>query len=271
MPIRPKSSKHFAEAFFALFLFIILVNIVDAVVGKRSILAQFRLSTLLTAPLNAAVHWGTPEWLQKSLKKSGILKPTPKLFPNVDRLRIAFSTIEREARAALRESKPIKNDLYFQGLADDGWKRFYIKWYGPIDPKARKICPKTSALLESMPEVHLGMFSILEPGSRIPPHFGPARMCLRYHMGIFTPNDENCCINVGGEKYFWKDGEDVMFDDTIMHEVKNDTPHARVILFLDIERPQTSGIFSKMTKAMIKHGGPLTTRSNDKQEKVMKR
>jgi beta-hydroxylase len=89
-------------------------------------------------------------------------------------------------------------------------------------------------------------------------------------MGIFTPNDEKCNIIVGGDKYYWKDGEDVMFDDTIMHEVKNETNYPRVILFLDIERPQNKGIFSKMTKAMIKHGGPLTTRSNDKQEKVVK-
>lgn len=90
-------------------------------------------------------------------------------------------------------------------------------------------------------------------------------------MGIFTPNDKNCSITVGNDKYFWRDGEDVMFDDTIVHEVRNDTLQARVILFLDIERPQTEGIFSKMTKAMIKHGGPLTTRSNDQQEKVIKR
>jgi aspartyl/asparaginyl beta-hydroxylase (cupin superfamily) len=263
-------AKHFAAALLALLGFLIFANVVDAVVGKRSIIAQLRLVTIATAPLNAAVHWGTPSWLQQSLQNSGILVPSKKLFPNVDRLRLAFSTVQREARAAMIESKPIKNDLYFQGLADDGWKRFYIKWYGPIDPKARMICPETSRLLESMPEVHLGMFSILMPGSRIPPHFGPARMCLRYHMGIFTPNDEKCRIKVGNDSYFWKDGEDVMFDDTIQHEVINDTDKPRIILFLDIERPQNRGIFSNLTKAMIKHGGPLTTRSNDYQEKVVK-
>ena len=249
-------------------LFVIL-NIIDAVIGRRPILSQFQLVRALTAPLNAAVHLGTPPWLKKNLNQSGILTPTPQLFPNLLRLREAFPIIEREALAAIAASKPIKNDLYFHGIADDGWKRFYIKWYGPIDPQARQLCPLTSALLESMPEVHLGMFSILMPGSYIPPHFGPTRMCLRYHLGIFTPNDDACSIRVGEDYYSWRDGEDIMFDDTIVHEVSNTSSRARVILFLDIERPQVPGIFSAVTKAMIKHGGPLTTRSNDTQEKVL--
>lgn len=263
--------NHFKSAFAALFLLLVFLNVVDAVVGKRSLLAQLNLMTVITAPLNAAVHMGTPNWLQKNLESSGIMRPTPRLFPNLLRLREAFPVIEAEARAALKASKPIKNDLYFKGIADDGWKRFYIKWYGPTDPKAKLLCPRTSALLETMPEVHLGMFSILMPGSRIPPHFGPARMCLRYHMGISTPNDDACNIKVGNDTYSWRDKEDVMFDDTIVHEVSNNTNVPRIILFLDIERPQIPGIFSTITKAMIKHGGPITTRANDAQEKVIRR
>jgi len=243
-------------------------NILDAFVSRRHIFSQLSAVTMLTAPLNAAVHIGTPSWLKRSLQTSPILKPTKKLFSNLSLLRSNFSTIAREALAAFDASKPIKNDLYFRGIADSGWKRFYIKWYGPTDPLALQVCPETCALLQKMPEVHLGMFSILMPGSVIPPHFGPARMCLRYHLGILTPNDSKCSIQVGDDSYAWKDGDDVMFDDTVVHKVSNKSDKPRIILFLDIERPQT-GIFKSITRSMIRHLGPITTRTNDGKEKVI--
>ena len=252
-----------------IFLFLILLNFIDVYASKRNILVQLKLPTLLiTAPLNALIHIGTPEWLQNKLAISPILKPTKQIFPNVQKLRDSFDIIHKEALQAYKASKPIKNDLFFQNLADDGWKRFYIKWYGPPDPLAFKICPKTVEILQSMPEVHLGMFSILMPGSRIPAHHGPTRMCLRYHLGISTPNDKNCNIKIGNDTYVWKDGEDIMFDDTYTHEVINNTEKPRIILFLDVERPQIR-LTQPLNQAMIKYGGPLTTRTNDTQEKVI--
>lgn len=248
------------------FCIFVACNILDCYVAKRPIYLQLRTTTLLTSPLNAFVHVGTPSWLRSKLWKSGIIQPSKRLFPNVQKVRDAFSMIQKEAFEAFKFSKPIMNDLYFQGIADEGWKRFYIKWYGPLDPLAKKICPKTCCLLQSLPEVHLGMFSILMPHTKIPLHFGPARMCLRYHLGISTPNDDRCYIRVGKNSYSWRDGEDIMFDDTVMHEVWNDTDFPRIVLFLDIERPQIK-ILEKATKSMIKYLGPMTTRTNDTQEK----
>lgn len=42
---------------------------------------------------------------------------------------------------------------------------------------------------------------------------------------------------VDGQVYAWRDGEDVMFDETYVHWVKNETEQTRVILFCDVERP----------------------------------
>jgi beta-hydroxylase len=247
---------------------VLLFNAIDILASNRHIFSQFRLGTFVTSPLNSLVYLGTPLWLKRRISKSPILVPTLKIFPNLQRLRDAFPILEKEAQNALENSKPIKHDLFFRNLADDGWKRFYIKWYGPPDPLALKVCPQTVKLLESMPEVHLGMFSILMPGSKIPLHHGPARMCLRYHLGILTPEHEDCNIQIGGHKYIWKNGEDVIFDDTFFHEVVNNTNKPRIILFLDIERPQVP-FFKPIAQAMIKYGGPATTRANEKQEKVI--
>ena len=254
------------KAILVLVLFLaVLGNIIDATASNRQFLNQFTLLRLATSPINAVIHIASPRWLQAQILKSPILKPTEQLFPSLKKIRDAFPTIYREAIGALAHSKQIKNDVFFNNIADDGWLRFYLKWYGPADSRALEVCPETSALIATIPEVHLAMFSILEPHSKIKRHEGPTRMSLRYHLGIQTPNDDNCFIEVGREKYSWRDQEDVMFDDTFSHTVENNTHQRRIILFLDIERPQIQslGLFNKH---IIKTLGPLTTRANDKQE-----
>ena len=37
--------------------------------------------------------------------------------------------------------------------------------------------------------------------------------------------------------YAWRDGEDVLFDETYLHDAANRTAHDRIILFCDVERP----------------------------------
>ena len=57
------------------------------------------------------------------------------------------------------------------------------------------------------------------------------------------------CVN--GEKYNWKEGEDVMFDDTFAHKVYNETEDIRVVVYMDIERkflPWWLGIFNKYNR-----------------------
>ena len=250
-----------------LFLFV-CSNALDAIVSKRSISAQTSLFTALTAPLNAATYISTPYWLKHKLERSGILKPSTRLFPHLSLLRQNIEIIRQEALESLEKSKEIKHDMYFQGIADEGWKRLYIKWHGPIDPLAQVTCPQTCRIIEQMPEVHVAMFSILMPGSKILPHHGPAKMCLRYHLGLSTPNSEHCSITLGGEKYSWKDGEDIMFDDTLMHEVHNNTNQKRIILFLDVERPQ-EGLLKGISKWSLQKFGPMTSRANEVQEKVL--
>ncbi len=256
--------KKFLCVIFMIFLYL---NIVDILASKKVLGHQLAIQNILVSgPLNAILYLGTPQKLKSMIEISPILTPTPEIFPNVELIRSSFSIIKKEALEILSSAKPIQNDLFFRGIADEGWKRFYLKWYGSPDPLAKQLCPETVKLIQSIPEVHLAMFSILMPGSKITPHYGPTRMCLRYHLGISTPNSKDCFINVSGEKYFWKDEEDVMFDDTFRHEVVNNTNFPRIILFLDVERPQIK-LTKPIENAMIKFLGPLTTRTNEKQEK----
>ncbi|CAD5110602.1 aspartyl/asparaginyl beta-hydroxylase domain-containing protein [Zestomonas carbonaria] len=162
-------------------------------------------------------------------------------FPELDLLRDNWQTIREEAlalfdegyiRAALHD-----NEAGFGSFFKKGWKRFYLTWYdGPL-PSARTLCPNTVELLGRLPCVKGAMFALLPGGSHLNPHRDPFAGSLRYHLGLATPNSDACRIYVDGRPYAWRDGEDVMFDETYVHWVRNESEVTRVILFCDIERP----------------------------------
>ena len=102
---------------------------------------------------------------------------------------------------------------------------------------AMKLCPRTTELLQSIGSIKAAMFAELPPGSKLVRHRDPYAGSYRYHLGLDTPNDPGCYINVDGQNYYWRDGEGVMFDETFIHYAENKTDKNRIILFCDIERP----------------------------------
>ena len=81
------------------------------------------------------------------------------------------------------------------------------------------------------------MFAELAPGGTLNPHRDPYAGSLRYHLGLVTPNDDRCFIEVDGQRYSWRDGKSVVFDETFIHWAQNGAETNRIILFCDIERP----------------------------------
>ena len=162
-------------------------------------------------------------------------------FPELQALEDNWEMIRDEAlqMAELRHIKAAEknNDIGFNSFFKYGWKRFYLKWYDARHPSAEQLCPKTVALLKTLPSVKAAMFAELPPGGQLNKHRDPYSGSLRYHLGLATPNDDGCYIDVDGEKYSWRDGEAVIFDETYIHYAANTTEHNRIILFCDVERP----------------------------------
>jgi len=162
-------------------------------------------------------------------------------FPELDVLQQNWQTIREEA-LHLIELKKIKaseqnNDAGFNSFFKTGWKRFYLKWYDASHPSAERLCPKTHALLQGIPTVKAAMFAELPPGAKLNPHRDPFAGSMRYHLGLATPNDDRCFIEVDGQRYSWRDGQGVIFDETFIHWAENTSESDRVILFCDVERP----------------------------------
>ena len=120
----------------------------------------------------------------------------------------------------------------------DNWKTYGLYVFGdPVEPNCSE-CPQTAALLAGLPGLQNAWFSILAPGYHIPPHRGPTRALVRVHLGLRVPAaPEQCWIRVDKERRSWREGECMLFDDTYEHEVHNDTPEYRAVLFVDIDRP----------------------------------
>ena len=83
------------------------------------------------------------------------------------------------------------------------------------------------------------MFSILAPRKRIPPHDGPYKGVLRYHLGpAWCPEPARSCGDHAwaASSRTGSEGGSLVFDDTYAHEAWNDTDGTRVVLFVDVIR-----------------------------------
>jgi aspartyl/asparaginyl beta-hydroxylase (cupin superfamily) len=102
-------------------------------------------------------------------------------------------------------------------------------------------CPQTMALLERIDQPVIGgagpnaMFSLLAPGTAIPPHVGVNNARLVCHLPLVVP--EGCWFRVGAETRHWRRGEAFVFDDTIEHEALNPSDALRVVFIFDVWHP----------------------------------
>ncbi len=121
---------------------------------------------------------------------------------------------------------------------DGGWKSYFFYVLGHRIAKNNQTCPHTEASLKKIPRMITAFFSLLEPGKKLPPHRGPYKGVLRYHLGLKIPQPAALCgIKVGEESNYWQEGKSLVFDDAFVHHAWNLSEESRVILFVDFERP----------------------------------
>ncbi|MEO9080071.1 MAG: aspartyl/asparaginyl beta-hydroxylase domain-containing protein [Rhodanobacter sp.] len=136
------------------------------------------------------------------------------------------------------------NLLGSSGPQEPAWDAFFFYRHGVRHDANGARCPRTSALLDSMPLVRVRdhapetLYSILRPGTHILPHRGVTNTRLVTHLPLIVPPD--CALRVGGETHVWKEGQCVTFDDTFEHEAWNHSDQVRAVLILDSWNPDLS-------------------------------
>ncbi|TXS90686.1 aspartyl beta-hydroxylase [Parahaliea maris] len=138
---------------------------------------------------------------------------------------------------------PQLNDSSQLGNMD--WSAFYLWRDGAPVQENLDRCPATAAALAAAPlpkvsgQTPSALFSRLAPGAVIPPHHGVLNTRLICHLPLIVP--ENCGhLRVGNEQSEWREGELLIFDDSMEHEAHNRSGQDRVVLLFDIWRPELS-------------------------------
>ena len=179
------------------------------------------------------------------------------------RLRTATGIIQREWDAYVGRGSPLPmfGDLIAGEKKLDGaydqtpgkWRTVVLRLYGRDGAAARDF-PDTHSLLRSVvPSCSTAMFSVLEAGRCLPTHVGPNHAILRYHLGIRVPS-RSCALTVAGRIRRWREGEDLLFDDTLPHSAANRSSEPRVVLFLDVPRPfATDALAARFTRYLAYH------------------
>ena len=193
-------------------------------------------------------------------------------FPELQKLTDNWRTIRAEGERLFDEGfirdALNNNDWGFHSFFKSGWKRFYLKWYEDFLPSAQHLCPETVKLLQSIPSIHGAMFTMLPPGSKLGAHRDPFAGSLRYHLGLKTPNSDDCRIFVDGVMCSWRDGEGFVFDETFIHSAENKTDQNRLILFCDVERPMKTGFMRRINHWVSEHIVKISQSPNVEGEKV---
>ena len=173
-------------------------------------------------------------------------------FDWVGELESATSDIRSELEALLADNAPFRPYVEddpdrprrdFHGLNNNpAWTALYLWKNGTFIPEIAERCPKTVKALDSVPLSAIGsrtpsvFFSRLEPGAHIPPHTGMLNMRLICHLPLIVP--PACWLRVGNETREWREGELMIFDDSIEHEARNPSDDMRIVLIFDIWRPE---------------------------------
>ncbi|THD73584.1 MAG: aspartyl/asparaginyl beta-hydroxylase domain-containing protein [Bradyrhizobium sp.] len=194
-------------------------------------------------------------------------------IPELTLLRDNWQVIREEALALFARGQ-IKaadkyNDAGFNSFFRGGWKRFYLKWYEQPLPSAIANCPKTVELVSAIPSVKGAMFASLPSGGRLFEHRDPYAGSLRYHLGLLVPKSPGeCRIFIDGEPYSWREGEDILFDETYVHWAENTTSDNRIILFCDVERPLHTKAMTAVNRWVSRHIINESATQNEEGERV---
>ncbi|MDO9075878.1 MAG: aspartyl/asparaginyl beta-hydroxylase domain-containing protein [Brevundimonas sp.] len=135
------------------------------------------------------------------------------------------------------------------------WSSLWLWKDGARQDAVCERCPRTAALLESLPMCRqdgfapTAVFSALQPRTHIPAHTGSSNVRLLTHLPLILPGPAR--FRVGNTVRDWKMGEAWVFDDTIDHEAWNDADAMRVILIFDIWNPYLSEAEQSLITAMM--------------------
>lgn len=213
--------------------------------------------------LAAVLDKATPRYADPRQRPGFLYYPGLETLPFFPTHRFAWvDAVEAASTDILRELKMVmtqqQNDLHAYVHVPAGkdpaqwqtlnqslqWSAYHLIRDGEPLPEHTRHCPATMAAMQSVPLVDVPrhapevFFSVLQPDTHIPPHYGLSNYKLAVHLPLIIPPD--CAIRVSTQMHHWQPGKVVVFDDSFEHEAWNRSGQLRVVLIFEIWHPQLS-------------------------------
>ena len=114
-------------------------------------------------------------WLTIWPKLSAKPFRSPSVLKNGDLAREQWEDIRLELEALIDSGEGGFERAVYDGFGGTPWKTCYFDLFGQRNHKLHELCPKTSALLATLPDNHTHTcFSRIDAGATLPPHVGPS-------------------------------------------------------------------------------------------------
>lgn len=164
----------------------------------------------------------------------------PADFPWVATLEDNWQVFRDELLAMARQGEHLQ-PYFLRAMAfpPGGWKTMGLYFWGLRMHRNCRACPRSTAILERIPHLVSASLSVLEPGANINPHQGDTNAVVRVHLALSVPAGlPQCGFRVLDDIRPWREGKTLLFCDAHSHTVWNQTDRRRLILLLDIMRPE---------------------------------
>ena len=137
----------------------------------------------------------------------------------------------------------------------DNWKVYHLMDEGMMTSANLLHCPTVAKVLASLNicacSLGYAYFSTLSGKTTIEPHYGVTNVKLRVQIPLLNqPNLSDCYITINKQDYLYEEGKAIIFDDSYLHSVKNESRIDRVVLLIDIWHPDLS---EKDIKTLTEH------------------
>jgi aspartyl/asparaginyl beta-hydroxylase (cupin superfamily) len=140
-------------------------------------------------------------------------------------------------------------EKYLYNSENSSWKIYPFFAFGIWVDKNCQQCPTIANFLKSVKGLRLGILSKLSPNIKLEVHQGYAshsNNVLRCHYPIIVPKKKKSCeICVSDsyeskyEKKYYQKFKWIVFDDSRPHYAENSGESDRIVLMLDIDRPDS--------------------------------
>lgn len=124
-----------------------------------------------------------------------------------------------------------------KGAAGGFWDVASLVFFAINNPAVIEMAPHTASVIPAIPGLVTMQILDLGPNTHLRAHCGYSPDTLRFHLGMIVPEPDKYSLRVENEHRHWEEGEWLIFDDYLEHEVWNRGEQSRKVLLIDAVRP----------------------------------